>query len=565
MFEISLFAFLLSYFFFMWPTILRQLAAMQDADYFYEKYIVFMKAQRKVESMWVMVGFIGANLLLQRMFTLPIYLLIHAAALTVLGLLHLRKPKEKKPRMDKRLTGVCIAAAALLLAIFLGIGMLFSGTFFWEMPFILSFLGFMTDTWILLGNWILSPFVKRAEKRSAKAASERIAAVNQARAEAGKSPLTVVGVAGSYGKSGLISAAEALLSGERTVLATNEAKLGSVGNAGECVIKGLTAEHDAVLMEIMARHPGDVKAFTNAIPVNAGVLTSAAERNLETFLSPERLTETLMELADSLTPQGEKAALAVNYDDERLRKQKAESVRFVRYGSYKGDVLPQHLDLYAKNLTATLDGTSFALCTRDGREQAVNTPLLGTLAAEAAIGAAALALELGVPNDKVSAKLNTLQPLPGYVSLLPGGAWPERIRKRLAKPWETDGELTREKARWRFLDSMDALSIEGARDSLNLLAGFTGFRVLLTAGMYGQGAKEDETNRLLGRSAAKCADAIVVVGKAKFPLIEDGAQRAGFAMGDLHLAANLQDAMARISAMAADESGKTCVLSLGAF
>lgn len=567
MFEISLFLFLGSYLFFLWPTLMRQLTAMQEADYFYEKFIVFMKAQRKIESMWVMVAFIAANLVLQRFFALPVYLILHAVGLAILGLLHLRKPKEKKPVMDRRMIALCAAAGSLFLLIFLTIGIFFRSTFFWEMPFIISFLGFMSDTWMLLGNWLTMPFEKGREKKQAALATAKIESVGRERAKAGKAPLAVVGVAGSYGKSGLISAASVLLGGKMRVLASDPGRLGSINSAGELLSQNLTADHDVALIEIMARHPGDIEAFGKAIPVNAGAITSAAERNLETFLSPERLTETLMELTSGVhaAKEGEAPVVAVNYNDERLRKQKAEGVELLRYGSYKGDVLPQHLDVFAKNLDCTLSGTTFTLCTRQGRELACRVPQLGSLYAEAAIGAAALALRLGLTLEDVQKGLQALPPQPGYVAYLPEGGWPEQIRKRLAKPWETDGEKTRQKAQWRFLENTDETNLESARDSLALLASFPGYRVLLTMGMHGQGSKEDETNRLLGRAAAKCANAIVVIGKDKFSVIEDGAQRAGFAMGDLHLALNLTDALNRISALAADAGRKACVLALGRF
>ena len=193
----ALFFFLISYFFYMMPTVKVQLAAMQDADYFYEKYVVFMKGERKTQLMWVMVAFIGATLLIQKMFPLAIYLILHGIALVVLTLVNRKRIKPNPIERDGRIGRVGLAALGLFLALFLLLAWLFKETFLWEMPFILSILTFMPDTWILLGNWIASPGEKRREKKAAAAAGELRTALNEQRKSAGKAPALVIGVAGS--------------------------------------------------------------------------------------------------------------------------------------------------------------------------------------------------------------------------------------------------------------------------------------------------------------------------------------------------------------------------------
>lgn len=566
MVEISLFLFLASFFFYMLPTIQRQLAAMQDSDYFYEKYIVFMKAQRKVESMWVMVAFIATSLLLQNYLALPIYLLLHTVVLTILGCLHLRK-KGPKPRKEQRMTWLCVAAAFMFLTIFLILGIVFNRTFFWEMPFILMFLGFMTDTWILLGNWLVQPFEKQREKKACKAARTILNRFAAEREKLGTPPLMIIGVVGTYGKSGFIQIAKELLSKKYQVLASRPNRIGSLYNACEMIQSELTAEHDFLLLEIMARHPGDVSNYVKALPVNMGIVTSAAEKNLETFLSPERIACTLMEVAEGLDGKdsGMLPQLMLNYDDEQLRKQKVALKSFLRYGSYRGDVLPQHLDVWAKNLDCTIHGSSFTLCDHHGMEFRCTIPQVGHFYTQNAIAASALCFQLGFSQEEIQAALSSLGAMDGYPELLPSGVWPDRIRKRLAKPWESDSEETKADCPFRILDDSNEISLEEAKDILTVLSAHSGYRILLTRGLRGQGAKEDECNRLLGRQAARCSDAVIVVGKDKFALVEDGAQRGGFVMGDLHLALDLKDAVRRAKALAADQEGTVCVLTLGQF
>ena len=558
----ALFFFLISYFFYMMPTVKVQLAAMQDADYFYEKYVVFMKGERKTQLMWVMVAFIGATLLIQKMFPLAIYLILHGIALVVLTLVNRKRIKPNPIERDGRITRVGLAALGLFLLLFLLLAWLFKETFLWEMPFILSFLTFMTDTWILLGNWIASPGEKSREKREAAAAGQLRAALNQKRKAAGKNDALVIGVAGSFGKTGFIQVAKQLLSEKFQVVAPDPNLVGTVYNAAGAIRQLSETDADIAFVEIMARHPGEIKKFKQSIPLEATVLTSAADRSMETFLAKERMSATLMEIAEDMPEGGELPTLTINYDDDQLRKQKL-NCSALRYGSFKGEAIPQHLDLWAKNLNCDLSGSAFTLNTRDGQTAEMKIPLLGRFTALYAVAAAGLCQRLGMTVEEIRRAMLKLTPMEGYPTLLPAGSWPERVKKATAKPWETEGELTKTKAIYRILDDPNEASLEGAKETLNVLSTYDGFKILMTQGLRGQGEQEDEFNRLLGRHAAKCVDAIVVIGKEKFSCIEDGAQRGGFAYSDLHLAADLRDAILRTERLAEEMGKKCCVAILG--
>lgn len=556
MLYLALFVFLISYFFYLLPTLKRQLCAMQDADYFYEKFVVFMKAQRKTQMLWLMMAFIGAAFLLQRMFPLELYLLLHAVALVILALVNRRKPQPKSPVKDGRIGKVAGFALLAFLVFLMIVAALFRETFFWEMPFVLSFLTFMSDTWILLGTWMASPGEKRREKQRAKNAAAVRAAYDEKRASAGKAPVKVIGVAGSFGKTGFIQVAKQVLGQKYRVLAPEGNLVGSIYNAAALLEELEKQEADLALVEITARHPGEIKAFREAIPVDSGVLTSAADRSMETFLAKDRMSATLMELAEDL-PE-----MLINYEDEQLRKQKHRA-SILRFGSYKNDGIPQHLDLWAKNLSCDLTGSRFTLTTRDGQTAQMEIPQLGRYIALYGVGAAGLGLQLGLTLEQIQDALKNLTPIAGYPALLPAGDWPERLKKGLAKPWEAEGEMTKTPAAFRILDDPNEASLDGAKETLNLLSTFEGFRILVTRGLRGQGESEDEFNRLLGRHSAKCADAIVVIGKEKFSCIEDGAQRGGMSISDLHLAADLRDAVERTQRLAEEMGKKCCVAVLG--
>lgn len=553
MFQIALFLFFFCFFFFLWPTLKRQFLRMQEGGYHYEKFVAFMKAQRKTESMWVLVGFILSSFLLRDFFALPIYLMLHAAVLLVLGLLHLRAGKEPGPVPDGRLWRLAAGAGLLFVVLLTGIGVLFRRTFFWELPFVAMFLGFMTDTWIFLGNFLVRPFERRRAKNASRRARGRIDELNAARAAAGKAPLCVVGVAGSFGKSSLIAAAQQALSVRYAVLATEPQRDGSLGSAADCILDKLTAEHDVLLLEIGARHPGDVRAFCKELTPDYGVITSAAERNLETFLAADRIAGTQMELLESvrLAEDGTPAVL-INYDDDLLRKQKTGDAPVVRYGTYSGGGTPQHLDVWADGITTGIDGGNFTLRKRGGDAVSCRVSLPGRFFVQNCVGAAALAHRLALSAAEIAESLSGIVAAAGSLVLLPEGEWPAAVRKKLAKPWETDAAETRGAAPFRILDDARQASLDGAKDSLQVLEGCPGYRILLTAGLRGQGEQEDEYNRRLGRQAARSADAIVVIGRGKMTAFEDGARRAGFNFDNLFAAPDAREGVRRALAIAAE-------------
>ncbi len=557
MFQIALFLFFFSFFFFLWPTIKRQLLRMQEGGYHYEKFVAFMKAQRKTESMWVLFSFILSSFLLRDFFALPMYLLLHAAVLLILGLLHLRARKEPGPVPDGRLWRLAAGAGLLFVVLLTGIGVLFRRTFFWELPFVAMFLGFMTDTWIFLGNFLVKPLERRREKNAIRRARGRIDEFNAARASAGKAPLRIVGVAGSFGKSSLIAVAQQVLGVRYTVLATEPQRDGSLGSAADCILGQLTAEHDVLLVEIGARHPGDVRAFCKELVPDYGVITSAAERNLETFLAADRIAGTQMELLEGVrrTEDGAASAL-INYDDDLLRKQKTGDAPVERYGTYSGGGTPQHLDVWADGIETGIDGGSFALRKRGGDAVSCRVNLPGRFFVQNCVGAAALAYRLSMSAAEIAAALSGIVAAVGSLVLLPEGEWPAMVRKKLAKPWEADAAETREAAPFRILDDGRQASLDGAKDSLQMLEGCAGYRILLTAGLRGQGEQEDEYNRRLGRQAARSSDAIVVIGRGKMTAFEDGARRAGFNFDNLFAAPDAREGVRRALAIAAESNAK---------
>ncbi len=554
----------LTYFHFSFQVLKRQLRNMQQGDYRFEKYVELAKTHRKTESMWVMVGSVSLSFLARNNMSILQYYLLHILAFTTLGFLHRRRPAERSPVMDGRMIRLSAGAVVLFSALLLLMGVLFRNSFWWELPFVLTFLGFFSDIWIILANSLLRPLEKRDISRRFRSVNGIAAVLAKTRADSGRKPLRIVGVTGSYGKSNFIDIASQILSAEYKVLRSQADKAGSLENAEKLIREGLTPDCDLMLIEIASKHQGDVKEFCATLMPDYGVVTGIAERNMETFNSIDQIAETQMEMADCLrTADG---LLVMNYEDGILRKQKVDSLPLLRYGIYQGGGVPSHLDIWASDIKYRLEGSEFILHDKGQLSCACSIPLSGAFNLLHCIGAIGLALHSGMTLDMILPALAAIRPRKGHLRVLPEGEWLSYISEKAAFSRRGGSLETSWPDSITVVDDSCQTGLEGAKDSLTMLKDCEGCRILLTPGLRNQGSQEEEYNRRLGRHAARCCDKMVVIGKETVTAVEDGASRGGFASDDIYPALDEKDALqktSRLAQEAAEAERRVFLLILG--
>lgn len=554
----------LGYFNFSYQVLKRQLRMMQQGDYRFDKYVDLAKTYRKTESMWVMVGSAAVSFLARNNIPILQYYLLHIIVFATLGLLHRRKPVERSPVMDGRMIRLSVGAVVLFFALLLLMGVLFRHSFWWELPFVLTFLGFFSDIWIILANSILRPYEKRHISKRFRSVNSIAAVLAKTRADSGRKPLRIVGVTGSYGKSNFLDIASQILSTEYQVLRSQPDKAGSLENAEKLIREGLTSDCDLMLIEIASKHQGDVKEFCATLMPDFGVVTGIAERNMGTFNSIDQIAETQMEIADCLrTSDG---LLVLNYEDGILRKQKADSLPLLRYGIYQGGGAPSHLDIWASDIKYRLGGSEFILHDKAQLSCACSIPLTGAFNLLHCIGAIGLALHSGMTLNGILSALPAIKPRKGYLRVLPEGEWLSFISEKAALSRRGHSFETSWPASITVVDDSLQTSLEGAKDSLTMLKDCEGCRILLTPGLRNQGSQEEEYNRRLGRHAARCCDKMVVIGKEAVSAVEDGASRGGFASDDIYPALDEKDALQKASRLAweaADVGRQVFLIMLG--
>jgi UDP-N-acetylmuramoyl-tripeptide--D-alanyl-D-alanine ligase len=520
----ALFLLLGAFAWFFWGDLRQSLHMLQLHSYYPLRFLQWLKGRQRKMAIYLMAGTVITSLGL-RYGSLTIYLLLHAVIFFVLALFRKKQPDKKPLVYTWRLKRLLFTAIVVCILFLLGLGVLFRSTFFWELPFLLAFMNLMVHTIVIIANVLNSPLEKHIA-RGFTADAKKILA--------GHPGLKVVGVTGSYGKTSTKHLLSQLLAADYQVLATPESYNTPMGVV-RTIRERLAATHQILIVEMGAKKAGDIKEICDIVRPDMGIITSIGEMHLETFESLDNIIRTKFELAAAVAKDG---LLFLNDGNEYIRKQRL-SQPLVRYGLAKAGEDNQQLDVWSENISSGPEGSQFDLRFADGGCVACRTRLLGRLNVLNITAAAAVAARLGVTPAALSQAIGRLEAIPHRLQLLPPGP------------------------RYQIIDDAFNSNPEGAKQALETLGGFPGYRVVITPGMVELGEKEEELNRRLGRQAARHCDFIIIVGKNRAGAIEDGARLAGYNLSNLYVAADIQDALRQADRLAGDleqEEGPMTVL-----
>ncbi|MFF4055448.1 UDP-N-acetylmuramoyl-tripeptide--D-alanyl-D-alanine ligase [Streptomyces sp. NPDC001668] len=305
--------------------------------------------------------------------------------------------------------------------------------------------------------------------------------------------LTVVGVTGSQGKTSTKDLLAAVLSSAGPTTAT----FGSFNNELGVPLTMLRADATTrfLVLEMGARHVGDVARLTGLAAPDIAVVLSVGQAHLGTFGSRAAIAEAKGELVQGLAPGG---TAVLNADDPRV-----VAMRSLTDGPVLTFGRAEHADVRAIGLTLDrLGRPSFTLRTGDGSTP-VALPHVGAHQALNASAAAAAGLVAGVPLEMAPAALASASLSRWRMELRDLGAGVRLLNDSyIANPDSTRAAL-------------DALAaIEGGR------------RVAVLGEMLELGDGSEAEHRAVGQYAASRADLVVAVGEAAVPIAEGAGERA---------------------------------------
>lgn len=418
-------------------------------------------------------------------------------------LLHLPK-KAKKPLVFTARVKRLYGTACVLFLLLFGFSLVL---LYLHLPLFLCQAALIFPSYVvLLSDDLNRPAESLIRKKYINEAKRKIASLPR---------LIVIGITGSYGKTGTKYILTKLLSEKYNVLMT-PASYNTTMGVVKVIREQLTAAHDIFICEMGARRPGEIKEICDIVKPKYGVITSIGPCHLETFGSIDAIIRTKFELYDALPDDG---IIFLNLDNAEIAAKALTGKRAVYYGMQQHD----RADYTAEIIRLDENGTEFEVI-HDGKRARFASKMLGAHNILNILGCISVARTLDVDVDALKLAVHGLSSVPHRLSVIKG----------------TD---------FVILDDAFNSNPAGAHAALEVLHAFDGIKIIVTPGMVELGEKQDELNYALGINAAAVCDHIFLVGERQTKSVREGALSAGFDPKALRIFERVEDAIGAAKAL----------------
>ena len=325
-----------------------------------------------------------------------------------------------------------------------------------------------------------------------------------------------IGITGSYGKTSVKEIIKTILSQKYRVLATPSSYNTPMGIA--LTTRQLDSTHDVFIAEMGARSKGDIKALATIVKPTYGILTGINNQHLETFESIENIKDTKFELFESLGENGQAFFSTDSVGAKEL------------YDRYKGSKIATGLNSEDGEVTATdivIDekGTTFTLNIKGENPVKCNTVLLGKHAVSNICLAAAVAYKIGMTPEEIASGINRIQTIMHRLELRPNN---QNIV---------------------IIDDSYNSNEDGVNAAMEVLSTFKGRKIVLTPGLVELGKMENVLNLEFGKTLAKHADIVFVIGKHNAEMLVSGLIEGGMNRENIVFAKTLNKANQELNAI----------------
>jgi UDP-N-acetylmuramoyl-tripeptide--D-alanyl-D-alanine ligase len=210
--------------------------------------------------------------------------------------------------------------------------------------------------------------------------------------------LTVIGITGSQGKT----TTKELLASILSAAAPTVAPHGNFNNEIGAPISLLqcTPATKYCIVEMGARHPGDIAHLCSIAQPNIGVVLKVGTAHVGEFGSIQAIADTKSELIQSLSPQG--IAILGTYDDFTPAMARAHKGKTLTFGE------SSECDIRATDIEVREGRAHFDLITPEGRS-AVGLRIVGLHQVANALAVASVATVLGFSLDQIASGLSTAE------------------------------------------------------------------------------------------------------------------------------------------------------------
>lgn len=419
--------------------------------------------------------------------------------------------KKKTPlvftaRIKRLVTLLFLLNAALTYALILLSFFLVSLNIGWLRYFFICFTPLLMPFNILLAFILIQPFEQLNCKNYIIRAKHKLAK---------NKSLVTIGITGSYGKTSVKNILTAMLRQKYEVL-SSPASYNTPMGLTKTILKQLGENHNIFVAEMGATQRGDIKYICDFVQPRIGIITGVGSQHLESFKTPQNISDTKYELIEALPKDG---FAVFNGDCAGAMKlyQKCPTEKI--YTKTDGD---ENSFIKCKNIVTSHKGIEFDLII-GGEEAHCKCGLIGRHNISNILISAACAYKLGVPIKDIAAAVWTLEHVPHRLEVL------ER------------GGIT-------VIDDSFNASAEGTAAALQALGDVAkGRKIIVTPGLIELGALQEKENYNFGANIAKVCDICILVGENQTKPIHWGLKESGFDENNIITVNSLDDAKAELN------------------
>lgn len=316
--------------------------------------------------------------------------------------------------------------------------------------------------------------------------------------------LKIIGIAGSYGKTGMKELIATVLAEKYEVVKTSESINTPVG-IGRTILNDVKSDTEILVIEMGEYYPGDIKSICLIAQPQIGVITGINEAHLERLKNIENSIGTIFELSQNMKRGG---LLLLNGKDKNVKN------NFKKFSADK------EVYLYSSKgkIQFNEDAPGFIY-------QKVFFPVLGSYNLDKIDGVIFLAKKLGLTPleiehglKKIKAPAHRLQPI-----------------------------FNHEKNILVIDDSYNG-NPDGVEEAIKTLSMFKKRRkIFITPGLVEMGDKSDVIHESIGKRLNDVVDIVILVDNSVTPYIKKGLIKAGFNEKNIFVFSSMMEAQNGLS------------------
>ncbi|MCH5346508.1 MAG: UDP-N-acetylmuramoyl-tripeptide--D-alanyl-D-alanine ligase [Muribaculaceae bacterium] len=473
----------------------RDLMMLQQNSYRNERYMGWLRKSGDTTSVLRLCAY-GALLFSLAWFGTEIFATLIILVITGINSYRLMTARYKKPLvMTARATRI-FTTSIVLAALVVGLAVLWatfglsarSGS---TIAYIITVAALgvycISHVILLCANYLLQPIEKSINRKYQREAERILASMPD---------LKIIGITGSYGKTSTKHYLHRILS-EHFDTCMTPGSFNTTLGVIRTIREHLKPYNEVFIVEMGAKQRGDIKEIADLVHPTIGIVTAVGEQHLESFKTVENVANTKFELVDALPADG---VAVINNDFEPIASRDVSAGKVIRYGISN----PAGVSYTATSITYSADGTRFTISGPNGQSFELHTRLVGECNVSNLVAATIVALELGVPVEKIKYAVQNI----------------EQVEHRLQVK-RTPGGVT-------ILDDAFNSNPTGSAMALDVLASMKGGRrIIITPGMIELGDRQEELNRAFGEKIATSADVAIIVGQYNRDAIVEGINAAG--------------------------------------